>query len=114
MVVKDESGYTLVESLVAMTLFVTVVLGLIGSIGYSAKFNDASYSEQAFSIAREEIIKSTKEMPESSSLMVGSFQVDKSVKRMSNAYSLTVTVFSPRNSELALISLTKIIPVYAK
>lgn len=52
---KSESGYTLVESLVAMTIFVSVLIPMASSVGNSLMLTDTSRQREALHLAQSEL-----------------------------------------------------------
>jgi|GEM_PF-4660818 len=73
---RDERGYTLVETLVAMTIFVTVVMVLATALGNILLFSDTSRDRMATNIAHSEIVSlSTLAENVEGVKMVGDFKV---------------------------------------
>lgn len=52
---KSESGYTLVESLVAMTIFVSVLIPLASGVGNVLLQSDTSHQRKALHLAQSEL-----------------------------------------------------------
>lgn len=110
MAIKHNDGYTLVESIVAMTLFVTVVLGLIGSLGAAFKPDVGAQREQALRLALNELAQLSNGRPYPGTKVIGHFTLRTTVTRLSKNYSVTVRVTSPTNTSNTLLELTKIVP----
>lgn len=110
---KNNDGYTLVESLVAMTLFATVVLGLIGGFGLSFKSNHSSQLESALILAQSELAGISKNELTNEKKVVGNFTVERTIETFPRLYVITVKVSSVKDEEKPLVELTTVIAAYA-
>jgi prepilin-type N-terminal cleavage/methylation domain-containing protein len=107
---EQEDGYTLIESVVAMAIFLTVVLLLVGSIGNMMFASRSSSLEKAVMLAEKELAKpAPAELGERTTAIEG-FLVERTVVKKKAHAEVTVKIFPERASETtAIVSLTKVV-----
>ncbi len=105
---QDEHGYTLVESLVAMSLFVTVVLWMLGSVGNLMFSENTGELEQAMRIGQTELSHVDRRMLSENKKMVEGYIVDCRVTKSDNLAEVTVRISTRKHPERLLLSLTRL------
>lgn len=107
----DEDGYTLVETLVAMTLFVGVLIPMISVLGNFTLNKDASLLYGALFVAESEMTKISLEEDAASEDQKNSegFLVTKNVERNGRLTKVTISVASTRQPEKKIVTLQKML-----
>jgi hypothetical protein len=113
---KNESGYTLVESIVAMTLLVGVLLPLGVTVGSLILSDDSSSLYHALRVAQSETCSplSHSEMSALENYLVDGFPVTKTIDISGDLVTVTVAVTSPRSPGKNLVTLQRSFLSYHK
>ena len=111
---KDQSGYTLMESVVAMALFVSVLIPLGAAIGKLMLNDDSDLVRYALQMAETEMcsIVPQSETAGSANNAVDGFVVAKDIQFEVNLLQVGVTVSSAKNPGRILVSLQKTFLAY--
>jgi hypothetical protein len=112
--IKREEGYTLLETVVAMALFVAVLIPLGTIIGNLMLDKTSERLNRALNLAQTEISYSiaNKDYTDRTISTDGKLLVERKVKREFNLVEITVKVITRQNPEKSLIVLNKNIVVY--
>ncbi len=111
----NEKGYTLLETLVAMAIFTSVMIPLVGTIGNFLLDRSSEKMQRALQCAETEIARTilesnyvdgTNEDPESG------FIVRREIAAFVNSQDVTVTVSEMKNPQNILIVLHKSVFFY--
>jgi len=108
--IKNEKGFTLVESVVAMSLFVIIVLGLLSSAS-SLMFSPKNEQlQEALLLAQNEL----QTLGEKGSIytekkVTEKFIVDREVFKKSGRIEVVISISSEKQPEKNLVSLSKVI-----
>ncbi len=111
---NNEEGYTLIESVVAMSLFAGVLIPLVTVFGNLIVDRNADLTEQALLAARSEISRAESEHDFESKgpREVGTVTVERRVTRTDNLVEILVLAKSAAKPSRQLIKLHKSIVVY--
>jgi hypothetical protein len=106
---KEESGYTLVETLVAMALFLSVLIPLGVSIGTLLLDKDAEKTHQALLIAESAMSQAVLERDLQSQQfdLEGGFRVQKEVSETSQTKDIEILVTQQKKPGKILVRLHK-------
>ena len=108
-VLKNESGYTLVESIVAMTLLVGVLMPVGVTVGSLTLSDDSNSLFHALRVAQSEICSplAHAETPVRKNYVADGFPVTKTIDMRWDLVTVTVAVMSPRKPDKNLLILQK-------
>jgi prepilin-type N-terminal cleavage/methylation domain-containing protein len=106
---EHEDGYTLIESVVAMAIFLTVVLFLVGSIGNMMFASRSGLLEKAVMLAEKELAKPARADLGERTTRIEGFLVERTVVKKKAHAEVTVKIFPEHASETAIVSLTKVV-----
>lgn len=107
--IEGEEGYTLVESLVAMALFVTVVLALFESVNYLVVMSGRDDLKEASLIAQTEIANVSDDSLFAMRRRSGHFMVERQVQQHRGYAEVTISVCPSINQERKLATITRLI-----
>lgn len=108
--VKNDEGFTLVESIVAMSLFAIVVLGLLSSVSTLMFSSRNELLQEALLIAQNELQQAGSERSHyNEKKMTEKFSIDKNVFKKEHRTEIVITVSALKQPEKSLISLSRVI-----
>jgi hypothetical protein len=112
--IRNEEGYTLVESLVAMALFVGVLIPLLGIMGNLMFDRRNVDSYRALHVAESEMnrIVSTHDFSVASSTIENGFSIDRHIEQRDQLVQIRVSVASAKKPEQQLVQLNRTVLFY--
>jgi hypothetical protein len=110
-VIYSEEGYTLIETLVAMALFLGVVLPLIGLLGNFSVGHSHARESEALRIAESEICRAMGEdtLNNRDTLFSHGFRLERIVRTDSSLISIIVSVSDTGTTKKKYITLEKLL-----
>lgn len=113
-IIRDESGYTLIESIVAMVLLVGVLIPLGIMVGKLMLSNDSDTLYHALRVAQSEICLPIPrdETPGKREFSMEGFSVVKTVDMNGDIVSVKIAVASLKHPDKCLVALQKSFLVY--
>jgi hypothetical protein len=111
---EDQSGYTLLETVMSMALFVSVLIPLGAAVGKLMLSDNSNTLHHALRIAESEICSTTpqNEVSGGSNTIIDGFVVEKDVTVDGNLVTVKVAVASVKKPAKSLVALQKTILVY--
>ncbi len=112
-VLRDRRGYTLIESLVAMTLFVTAILGVLNSMSGFMVSPRTKVLQAALIVAQDELAHLSVDSLYAGKNVKGKFIVEKVVTPQPGYVDVTLIVSAANDQGRPLITITKLmLPEY--
>ncbi len=108
---RRDEAYTLVESLVAMALFMTVVLALLESMNYLVAMSGRNDLAEASLIAQTEIASVSADSLYPKKATLGKFLVERSVSQLKKCVAVTICISPAGDEGRKLVTITKLLPV---
>ena len=106
-IISENSGFTLIESLVAMSIFVIAVIGLIGSLSVFMYTPKSDELQEAFIILQNEMI--VHQSLQNESYPVRQFIVEKSVSKKEDYSDVKWTISRNDGKNKILVNLSQIV-----
>jgi type II secretory pathway pseudopilin PulG len=105
----SEEGYTIIESIVAMALFVTVVLFLLGSVGNLMFSNNTAALQKALRVGESEVAQTGPSFLTDQKTISGEFVIKRTVTKMTGLAEVNVKVYARKHPEKILVTLSKMV-----
>lgn len=106
---RDEQGYTLVETVVAMSIFLGVVIPLVSALGDFMMDSKATLTRKALFIAESEMskVESDHQFSNLDQKLEGGFILARRVYVQGRLADVRVSVSDPRRSDKEVVVLNK-------
>jgi type II secretory pathway component PulJ len=106
---RSEMGYTLLETVVAMALFLSVLIPLGITIGNLTLDNSASRMNSAFQIAQSEMCQTVlkKNFQSEKKNSNPGFVLEKTIKRDGRLVDVTISVYQAKKPETKVLTISK-------
>jgi len=113
-IIEDQSGYTLLETVVSMALFLSVLIPLGAAVGKFMLSDNSDMLHHALRIAEGEMCQANaqNEAPGKVSTVNDRFRVERDITIEGNLVTLRVRVASVKRPEKSLVALQKTFLVY--